>query len=523
MSQFYSIPHTMNKETMQILVVDDDEAILSAVEIYFQRKGYSIHAAGNGRQGIDIVLKKTIDCVFTDINMPGMDGLEFAERIREIDNTLPVIIMTGTPSIESMVQTLRNGVADYLIKPINLEQMELTAQRVLRERKTFIENLILKEELARQKRLEKLNKELVCRAQDLNVLNEIMEDFSETDSTNMAYDKVVELGTERLFADQAFFHLYSQEDGALIQMARRSRESLEKDFSGAPWQDIPQQIKDYLLQLIQEDNTPCLVCSPEKDFTQDRKVYSCMAAPLKIRNKLFGIVSAFHFSQGRSFSEKDIYYLNFIAQRAATSIENVALYGNMMGNLYATLLAFVTALEARDRYTSRHSIRVARYAMDMAIHMGCTQEEIEIIDMAGHLHDIGKIGIPDHILLKPGKLTREEYEIIKTHPIIGADIIGRLGLWDEETEIILYHHERMDGTGYPEGLQGEDIPKLARIVSVADCYDAMASDRSYRTKIGKKEVIKYIHEESDKSFDPDVVKIFMERCRSEEWDTIYLI
>ncbi len=513
----------MNQEAMQILVVDDEEAILDAVEIYFQRKGYSIHVARNGMQGIDIIEKKSIRCVFTDINMPEMNGLEFAERVREIDNTLPVIIMTGTPSIESMVQTLRNGVVDYLIKPINLEQMELTAQRVMRERKTFIENLILKEELARQKRLEKLNRELVCRAQDLNILNEIMEDFSETDSTDMAYDKVVELGTEKLLADQAFFHLYSHEDGSLIQMACRSKKSLEKDSPGEPWQDIPPQIKGYLLQLIQENNTPCLVCPPDEAFVQNRKVYSCMAAPLKIRNKLFGIVSAFHFTQDRSFSEKDIYYLNFIAQRAATSIENIALYGNMMGNLYSTLLAFVTALEARDRYTSRHSIRVARYAMDMAIHMGCTQEEIEIIDMAGHLHDIGKIGIPDHILLKPGKLTDEEYEIIKAHPIIGADIIGRLGLWDEETDIILYHHERMDGTGYPEGLKGGAIPKLARIIAVADAYDAMASDRSYRRKIAKKEVIRLIHEQSGRSFDPDVVHILLERCHSEEWDAIYVI
>ncbi len=510
----------MKQGTTKILVVDDEEDIRDVVKNYFERKGYDVSVAADGKEALGLLNKKDFHCIFADIDMPRMDGLEFAERIKEIDNTLPVVIMTGTPSMESMVHTLRNGVMDYLIKPINLERMEFTAQKVLRERKHLVENLILKEELNRQKHFEALNNEMLVRLQDLNLLNRIMEDFSETDSTHMAYDKVVELGIEQLLADQVFFHLYSQEEEVLIQMASRSRETSPPFPENTPWQDIPQQVKEYLLHLIHENGNPCLVNSPEKHTMQENNVRSCMAAPLKIRDKLFGIASAFIFSEDRVFSEKDIYYLNFIAQRAASSIENVALYGNMIENLYATLLAFVAALEARDPYTSQHSIRVARYARDLATHMGCTQEEIETIDMAGRLHDIGKIGIPDHILLKPGRLTREEYQIIKLHTVIGADIIGKLGLWDEEMGIIRYHHERMDGKGYPEGLKGEDIPKLARIVSVADSYDAMASDRSYRDKIKKEDIVQNICKNSGSQFDPDVVKVFLKRSSSEEWNSI---
>ncbi len=513
----------MNEETIKILAVDDEEDIRDVVKSYFERKGYDVSVAADGKEALDMIASKHFHCIFADIDMPRMDGLEFARRIRKIDNTLPVVIMTGTPSMESIVHTLRNGVLDYLTKPINFEQMEFTVQKVLRERKILIENLILKEELTRKKQLEFLHNEMQSRLQDVNILNRIMEDFSETDSTHMAYDKVVALGTEQLLADQVFFHLYSQEEEALIQMASRSRDTDPISSEDTLWQDIPQQVKMYLLRLIQENDTPCLINSPGKHIMQENKVHSCMAAPLKIRDKLFGIASAFIFTEDRTFSEKDIYYLNFIAQRAASSIENVALYGNMIENLYATLLAFVTALEARDPYTSQHSIRVARYARDLAEHMGCTQEEIETIDMAGRLHDIGKIGIPDQILLKPGKLTREEYERIKLHPVIGADIIGKLGLWDEEMGIIRYHHERMDGKGYPEGLKGPDIPKLARIVSVADSYDAMASDRSYRNKIKKEDIIKNIHKNSGTQFDPDVVKIFLKRSNSEEWKFIDLL
>ncbi len=234
-----------------------------------------------------------------------------------------------------------------------------------------------------------------------------------------------------------------------------------------------------------------------------------MVVPLKIRDKIFGVASAFIFQEDRFFSEKDIYYMNFITQKAASAIENIALYENIYENLFSTLFAFVTALEVRDLYTRKHSTRVAKYAHMIAEEMGCTEEELDVINVAGSLHDIGKIGIRDDILLKPGRLTGEEYEKIKEHPVIGADIISKLGLWDREMEIIRHHHERFDGKGYPDGLKGEEIPKLARIMSVADCYDAMASDRAYRRKMDKQDVLAVISKNSGTQFDPAAVDAFL--------------
>jgi len=151
----------MNKDNVKILVVDDEDGILDVTEGFFERKGYHVYTAGNGEKALDIINRKKIDCVFTDINMPVMDGLELAEQIRQIDRTLPVVVMTGYPSLENTIQTLKNGVVDYLIKPVNLEQMELTLRRILRERELFVENLILKEEVERRERLHQLNNELV--------------------------------------------------------------------------------------------------------------------------------------------------------------------------------------------------------------------------------------------------------------------------------------------------------------------------------------------------------------------------
>ena len=498
----------MDKDNVKILVVDDEDGILDVTEGFFERKGYQVYTAGDGEKALDIVNREKIDCVFTDINMPVMDGLELAEQIRQIDSTLPVVVMTGYPSLENTIQTLKNGVVDYLIKPVNLEQMELTLRRILRERELFVENLILKEEVERRERLRQLNNELVKKVEEVNTLNRIMEDFSAIDSSYEIFNKVVGLGVDELKADLVFFHVYSEQDNSLVLVDKAGAENENGPASHS--KDIPEQEKAFIIESLGNDYTPCLITDASGIPPMKGQVHSFMVAPLKIRDKIFGVVSAYIFQGPPCFEGQDLYYLSFITQKAASGIENIALYENIYENLFFTLFAFVTALEVRDLYTRKHSTRVARVAQIVAEEMGCTEEELDIINVAGSLHDIGKIGIRDDILLKPGRLTEDEYEKIKEHPAIGADIISKLGLWGREAQIIRHHHERFDGRGYPDGLKGKQIPKLARILSVADCYDAMASDRAYRKKMEKHIVLKIITENSGTQFDPDVVKIFLQ-------------
>ncbi len=499
----------MKNNSINILVVDDEEGILDVTEGYFQRLGYEVYTAGNGLEALEILNRVTIGCVFTDINMPKMDGLKLAEKIREKDNTLPVVIMTGYPSLENSIQTLKNGVVDYLIKPVNLEQMELTLQRILRERELFIENLILKEEVERQERLKQLNRELLERVDEVNTLNRVMEDFSLTDSSYGIFNKIVDLGVEELKADKVFFHIYSDEDKSLVNMAS-SDCGIENDIINSLFgNNLSKAANEFVLDVLSTDQNPCLIAGQGKNERLDEVVHSLMIVPLKIRDKIFGVATAFLFEKGRAFTEKDIYYMNFITQKAASAIENIALYENIYDNLFATLYAFVTAIEVRDLYTRKHSTRVAKYAHMIAKEMQCSEEELEVINFAGSLHDIGKIGIRDDILLKPGALTDEEFEKIKEHPVIGADIISKMGLWDREMGIIRHHHERFDGRGYPDGLKGGEIPGLARILCVADSFDAMVSDRSYRKKMEKSKAIGIIKENSGSQFDPEAVQAFL--------------
>lgn len=485
----------MNKKE-KILFVDDDESILDIASEYFQHKGYPVITAKNGLEAVKILENEKIDCCFTDINMPEMDGLELAEYIRKMDNTIPVIIMTGYPSLENTIRTLKNGVVDFLIKPIKLDQMEVCLKRVLREQLLFVENIILKQEVKGKKQLKKLNKELLYKVEELNILNRIMSDFTIISSSSDIFKRLIDTTIKIMHADEARFYIINK--AAPFEIATSIPNSAGID-----------KATEKLIMETVSDAMPLLISENKGAGSLPEDILSFMVVPLAIRKKIFGILTACIKKSSIRFTEKDLYYLSFMTNKAAYTIENLALYENIYENLFSTLYAFVKAIEARDSYTQQHSNRVTKIAIVIGKEMGCTSEELDILNFAGHLHDIGKIGIRDAILLKPNIYTEEEHNIIKEHSIIGANIIGQLWLLESEKEIIKSHHERFDGTGYPDGLKKEEIPLLARILSVADVYDAISSNRAYRKKMEENNIINIIKEGRGTQFDPDVVDAFL--------------
>lgn len=184
-----------------------------------------------------------------------------------------------------------------------------------------------------------------------------------------------------------------------------------------------------------------------------------------------------------------------------------------------TLRALGAALDLRDTETAGHSERVSRYTLQMAKNMGCSNDELRQIARGSYLHDIGKIGIPDSILLKEGKLTLEEIETMQTHVRIGYDLVSRIAFLAPAAAIVLTHQERYDGTGYPQGLVGKEIPLGARIFAVADTLDAMTSDRPYRRALTFSTARDEITRESGRQFDPDVVGVFL-GVPEEVWEDI---
>jgi response regulator RpfG family c-di-GMP phosphodiesterase len=509
-----------------ILFVDDEEAILEIASEHLQNQGYQVLTAKNGREAVKTFedVNHAIDCCFTDINMPEMDGLELAEYLRNYDNTIPVVIMTGYPSLDNTLQTLKNGVVDFLVKPVNLEQMTLCLQRVLRERELFIKNILLNKELESKRRLEELNRELVLKVEELRVLNRIMTELMTLNTGSEVLYHIAEMAILITPANRSIFYAVSELFNTPFELTSAVRNNNEKLDNQLPEGESQYEIFDSALSdLIKEiaiDETPLLMAENTIPGLSD-KICSLMGIPLKIREKVFGVLIAVTTTESQPFTEKDLYYMSFMIQQAAYLVENLALYENIYENLFSTLSALVKTVEARDAYTKEHSSRVKDMAIITAKAYGCSKEEVDVLDFAGRLHDIGKIGIRDDILLKPGRLTDTEYEKIKQHPLIGESIIGQLGLWDREKKIVRHHHEWFDGKGYPDGLQGDEIPLLSRILSVSDAYDAMVSDRAYRKEMLKSEVIEVMRSARGIQFDPRIVDLFLSLQAEGRFEQIY--
>ncbi|MFA5411032.1 MAG: HD-GYP domain-containing protein [Candidatus Omnitrophota bacterium] len=200
-----------------------------------------------------------------------------------------------------------------------------------------------------------------------------------------------------------------------------------------------------------------------------------------------------------------------LAKRIEESAKNLArLYEDLRGTYMRTIKALAQAIDARDHYTHSHSENVARYAVAIAGKMDLSKEEVETIREACELHDLGKIGLQDNILIKPAELTPREWKIMKQHPLTAAQILQPLTFLRSVVDLIRQHHEHYDGSGYPVGLKGEEILLGARIIHLADAYEAMSSARSYRkVPLSKKEAILEIKKNSGTQFDPRVVEVFL--------------
>jgi response regulator RpfG family c-di-GMP phosphodiesterase len=518
-------------EPLNILVVDDDEMILEVFKDFLHGTGtYSILTARDGAEALKIIGHRKVDFCFTDLNMPGMDGIEFSKKIHEVDNTIPVVVMTGYPSTDSAIATLKHGVVDFLVKPFHIGEIKLTIRRVLEQKALFIENMLLKEEIKKKEHIARLNEELSNKVGDLKILNMILQKVDWVTNSSDLFDLIVKLSADITNCDEVHFHILGETLGRPIPIAsfyKGPKSNCNAGLSAPVCPDTADRCHSRLLspgaRPTREDNScvigvieekisegiPLLVDGGYDKRLSDASIRSLVAIPFKIRKKLFGMLTGIVRNGSTPFTEKDLYYLNFLAERATFVIENVALYENIYENLFATLYAFVEAIEARDPYTKQHSSRVTELALRIGKEVGCSDEQLDLLHFAGHLHDIGKLGIPDSILLKPGPLTEQEFEAIKRHPVIGANIVGHLGLLTAEQRIILHHHERWDGKGYPDGLSGKSIPFLSRILAVADTHDAMASDRAYRKRLADEVVLETIRQNAGTQFDGEVVEAFL--------------
>lgn len=237
-------------------------------------------------------------------------------------------------------------------------------------------------------------------------------------------------------------------------------------------------------------------------------VEQLIIVPLTEGENVFGWLAAFNHAQGEDFGTVEANLMASVGTLLGIHSGNRELYRQQSELLASLVRALVSAIDAKDPYTSGHSDRVARYAVRLALELQIEPSLLNTIYMAGLLHDVGKIGIDDNVLRKAGRLTEAEFEHIKLHPELGHRILADIKQLADVLPSVLHHHERWDGNGYPHGLQGEDIPRLARIMSVADAYDAMTSDRPYRAGMPDEKVDEIFRDGSGAYWDPTVVEAY---------------
>ncbi len=335
----------MEEAKGKILVVDDESYVRDIISRKLGAEGYACEQAENAEKALSMISQGEYECVLSDINMPGMDGIELLRNIRVADRDVAVIMVTGAPDLDGALEAMRLGAHDHLSKPLNLDHLSLTVDRAIEKKRLVEENREYQRDL--ESKVEERTKQL--------------------------YD---------------------------------ANEELRKLFMGS-------------------------------------------------------------------------------------------------------IKALAQALEAKDEYTQGHSERVSEIAVGISKYLSLNEVEIQDIWLAGLLHDIGKIGVRESVLNKPGKLNADEWASIQRHPVVAERILCPIEELSAVISMVRNHHERFDGSGYPDGLRGGNIPLGARILSVADAYDALTSRRPYRKALSVKEALRVLEDASGTQFDPVIVRAFV--------------
>jgi HD-GYP domain-containing protein (c-di-GMP phosphodiesterase class II) len=360
----------------------------------------------------------------------------------------------------------------------------------------------------------KIRIDLERRVDEVSVLFEIMQTINSTLVLSEVLDSIVNFSMEMLGALRCELRLLDERGEKLEVKASRG---LSRSFLTSAAINIGEGIIGSCFTKKKPITIYDARIDPKTKHAKIAKkegLAGLMAVPITQRGKSIGVITTYT-SEPRDFSQSEVDLLSTFASQASIAIENAKLYEEMKRQYLSMVMALAAAIETKDSYTHGHSTKVMEYAVKIAEHIGLREEEVETISYAGLLHDIGKIGIKDEILTKQGQLTQAELTELRKHPEYGANIMERVEILKEIAPLTLYHHEKYDGTGYPLGLRGDQIPIGARILAVADTYDAMIADRPYRKAFPFEHVKKEMIKVSGTQLDPNLVRVFFEILKKE--------
>jgi putative nucleotidyltransferase with HDIG domain len=515
-----------NCETMtdygKILVVDDDTNVREIVSTFLKYYDFTVDTAGDGVEALQMVKKDSYDLILSDIQMPRMDGLTLAGEVQKYLPDTIVILMTGYASINTAVEAIKRDVFDYVLKPFqNMQSIRQTIHRALERKRLIEENKTLIADLRRanielayhrkllSEKVEQIDSELNRRIERATTLYEVSRSISSMTKLDHLLTTVMAKVISAMKKAIGILWLVDTNEKTLKRVVT---------IGFADVSLIPETLEitdSEIGSLVRSGQTKMYHSSAEltdpllKTISSNEGTNTCLLIPLRFENEILGAMTVF-FRFSYDMSDDDVSLLIAIADQTSVSIKNAELFTNQQKMFRETIEALATAIDSRDHYTGGHSFMVTQYALAIAARMGFDEKRLELIRVAGLLHDVGKIGVSDAVLNKPGKLTDEETSIIRAHPVLGRVILESIDALKPTAKIVYHHHERYDGKGYPEGLAGNDIPIESRILQIADIFHALNSDRIYRKALPLDKSIDIIREGLGTVSDPEIGNIFLD-------------
>lgn len=451
---------------MNVLYIEDESSVRENIVIFLDSIFNQVVSASNGLEGLQQYKSMFFDIVITDVFMPQMNGIAMVKKIKELNPKQSVIITSACEESDYLLELINLGISHFLLKPLQTENMLKTFYEVVaniyNQRKVQEITNHLRKELLHQTTLLEQYKEVV----DLSTI------VAQTD-----------IEGNIIYVNDAFCKTtgYSAEDIMYQNFNIIRHPDMSNEFYKNLWDTILQK-KSWrgIIKNINKDGNYYIIDSTIKPIVDE-----------------FGDITNF-ISLSHDITE--LFDLN----------------DEIWQTQHEMLLVLAEIGETRSQEMGNHVKRVAKYAKLLAELYGLTEEEIKLIYSASPMHDIGKIGIPDNILLKPGTLEPHEYELMKSHSEIGYAILRQSNrpLLEAAAIIAHQHHEKWDGTGYPNKLQEDDIHIYGRIVAIADVFDALACNRVYKSAWTLEETIQYIQQERGKHFDPRLVDVMLDNIDS---------
>jgi len=474
----------------KILIVDDQPAELEMMKDILDHDGYEVVAVGSGEEALQLA-HLAFDLLVTDIVMPNMGGLELIKAFHEASPDTVLVLVTAYASIETARAAIQHGAYDYIVKPFDRTEICTAVAKALERKRLGDENIRLKELVG----LYKVSQSMVKSQDQSEVLKFILDSgISQTKSSG---------GAILLFD--------SLKRGLVIAVAAGSWEIVARFANALVERGITSGIKDMEEAVLFTDVEQHPLFErvsphyPNRDFLPPKaKGVEILLLPIKSGNEVLGLLNIFREGAPRLFGEGDLELLTILATQTGALIKSRQLFTELEDGSFRVLCSIASWVDSRSLYTQGHMKKVAELSEQLASAISLSEAEIKTIKQGAIVHDIGMIGVSESILNMPGELTPQELDMMKLHPVIGGEMLSPLRFLSEASYIVRNHHERLDGSGYPDGLSGKQITSALQVVSLCDAYDVMTSPRPWRPALSREDAVAKLLEEKGAKFDPEI-------------------